>query len=82
MIPSREASDNYQAIHYQNEAKTIGSCGVCHANSRGDEEDIGGFAGQHGGTQPQQRTVCNVCHTSVRSDRTQWPHAYQWHNSN
>ena len=35
MVPSSQASDNYQAIQYQNVAKSIGSCGVCHEGSKG-----------------------------------------------
>jgi hypothetical protein len=41
MIPSNEAKDNYQAMQYQEKnrrIKRIGSCGVCHDSSRGDDE--------------------------------------------
>ena len=77
MVPSREASDNYQALQYQGRAKSIGSCGVCHAGSKG--AGSGGFIEQHGpGGQP---TACNVCHTAVTSSNTgSWPHQYQWRN--
>jgi hypothetical protein len=80
MTPTSQASDSYQAVQYQSRAKTIGSCGVCHASSRGEEEDIGEFSETHGGSNPETRTACNVCHTSVSADTAKWPHAYQWKN--
>jgi hypothetical protein len=82
MIPTNRAqeSDHYQANQYQGGAKSIGSCGICHSDSRG--EGSSEFAEQHGGTNPEKRTACNVCHTSVSSSTGSWPHAYQWHNSN
>lgn len=86
MIPTTTDSDNYQATqfaYYQNNVKTIGSCGVCHGGSKGNEEDIADFAEQHGGVTPKQSTACNICHTSVPSpDKTKWPHGYQWKNRN
>ena len=85
MIPSREASDNYQALQYQGftgAVKTLGSCGVCHGSSRGEEDEIGEFGEVHGGSNPERRTACHACHTVVPTDRTKWPHAYQWTNSN
>jgi hypothetical protein len=78
MIPTSEDSDNYQAVQYQGEAKTVGSCGVCHSSSRGDEEEIDEFSEEHGGANPEQRTACHVCHTEVSSQTALWPHAYQW----
>ncbi len=78
MIPTSQPSDNYQAIRYQGSAKTIGSCGACHSRSRGLEGEIGEFAETHGGSNPERRTACNVCHTAVSADTPQWPHAYQW----
>jgi hypothetical protein len=83
MIPTNQASDNYQASHYQSASriKTIGSCGVCHSSSRGGG-DIGEFSEQHGGSNPETRTPCSICHTVVSSTTANWPHAYQWHNSN
>jgi hypothetical protein len=80
MIPTSQATDSSQAIQYQSRAKTIGSCGVCHVSSRGEEESIGEFLEQHGSSNPETRTACNVCHTSVSSDTSKWPHAYQWKN--
>ena len=76
MIPSREASDNYQALQYQNKAVTIGSCAVCHTSSRG--EGSSEFGEKHGGSNPEQTTACNICHTAVSSNTGAWPHAYQW----
>jgi hypothetical protein len=75
MYPSREASDNYQPLHYQNSSKTIGSCGVCHDSSRGEGTEE--FGETHGG--PNGRpTACRVCHTQVSTNTTAWPHAYRW----
>jgi hypothetical protein len=75
MYPSREISDNYQPLHYQSSTKTIGSCGVCHENSRG--EGSSDFGGQHGGT-GGGATACRVCHTAVGTDTQSWPHSFQW----
>ena len=85
MIPSRESADNHQALQYQNftgVVKSIGSCGVCHESSRGEEDDIDSFAEAHGGTNPERKNACHICHTVVPTDRTKWPHAYQWKNNN
>jgi hypothetical protein len=75
MVPSREASDNYQAIQYQNKAVTIGSCGACHGSSKG--EGLGEFGEEHGGANGR-RSACNVCHTQVPVEPTKWPHAFKW----
>ena len=84
MIPTSQAADGYQALQYQNfggTVKTIGSCGVCHSNSRG--EGAGGeFGGVHGGANPERRNACHVCHTVVPTTANLWPHAYTWTNSN
>jgi hypothetical protein len=82
MFPSREAKDNYQPEQYQgSKIKTIGSCGVCHENSRG--EGTGGeFNGEHGGSNPEKLTACHVCHTAISDNTTNWPHSYTWKNSN
>jgi hypothetical protein len=85
MVPSNVATDNYQAMQYQgfsDRAKAIGSCGVCHNSSRGDEDDIGEFAEKHGGANPERTTACNVCHTSVPPNTDEWPHSFEWSNSN
>jgi len=90
MMPSTLDSDNYQAMQYQNKAKTIGSCGACHKDSKGGtpisefseerETPISEFSEEHGGTSPDKATACHVCHTSVSTDTTKWPHGYQWKN--
>lgn len=73
MIPSREDVDNYQAIQYQGQALSIGSCGVCHNSSRG--LGLNEFLEEHS----SNPTACNVCHTQVNSTNTSlWPHKYQW----
>jgi hypothetical protein len=83
MFPSREATDNYQPKQYQSSTiKTIGSCGVCHSSSRGEEGNISEFSGVHGGTNPEQSIGCRACHTEVPSNTTAWPHAYTWKNTN
>jgi len=75
MYPSREASDNWQPLHYQDSSKTIGSCGVCHENSRGEGSEE--FDEEHAG--PGGRpTACRVCHTQVSANTTAWPHAFRW----
>jgi hypothetical protein len=78
MVPSTLTLDNYQAIQYQNKAKSIGSCGVCHSGSRGGGGNE--FGEQHGGANPETQTACNICHTSVSATTANWPHAYQWKN--
>lgn len=76
MIPSLEASDNYQSLQYQSKALSIGSCGVCHSSSRGAGSSE--FGEEHGGASPGKRTACHVCHTAVPTTTANWPHAYQW----
>ena len=82
MYPSREAIDNYQPDQYMgSKIKTIGSCGVCHENSRG--EGVGGeFTQTHGGTNPENKNACDVCHTAISTNTANWPHGYTWENSN
>ncbi len=83
MYPARELSDNYQPVQYQyynSRIKTIGSCGVCHDDSRGDGSSEFGEA--HGGSNPEHENACHICHTEVPTNTAQWPHAYTWHNSN
>jgi hypothetical protein len=77
MVPSTTTIDNYQALQYQGAAKAIGSCGVCHANSRG-QTSIREFSQEHGGSNPRVPNACTVCHTVVPTDTTRWPHAFQW----
>jgi predicted CxxxxCH...CXXCH cytochrome family protein len=77
MVPSREASDNYQALQYQGVAKSLGSCGACHSGSRG--AGLGEFLQEHGGG--GQPTACSICHTQIATtDVNSWPHKYQWRN--
>lgn len=76
MVPSREDSDNYQAIQYQGKALSIGSCGVCHSNSKG--EGASEFMEVHGGSNPETKNACYVCHTAVTANTGSWPHSYQW----
>jgi hypothetical protein len=86
MYPSRETSDNYQSKQYQgftSTIKTIGSCGVCHNDSRGGAgSGIGNFSEVHGGTNPEEVIGCRACHTSVPTSAADWPHAHTWTNSN
>jgi hypothetical protein len=84
MIPSSKDVDNYQAMQYQpysTSPKTLGSCGTCHDSSRG-ESDMGEYAGMHGGSNPEEMNGCYICHTSVSTVTSEWPHAYTWKNSN
>ncbi|MCX6333882.1 MAG: multiheme c-type cytochrome [Bacteroidia bacterium] len=83
MYPSREDSDNYQPKQYQSSTKikTLGSCGYCHSDSRG-EGASGEFTGVHGGTTPEKSIGCRACHTSISTSTSSWPHAYTWKNSN
>jgi hypothetical protein len=77
MIPSREATDNQQAVAYTGSNQTIGSCSACHAGSKG--EDLGEFGEAHGGANPEVRMACHVCHTEIPSmDTALWPHAFAW----
>jgi len=86
MVPTSQASDNFQSKQYQgftDKVKTIGSCGVCHTSSRGGGGgEAGEFNEEHGGSNPKQMTGCNACHTSVPVNTSAWPHAYTWQNSN
>jgi hypothetical protein len=86
MIPTSQSSDNYQSVQYQgftSKVKSIGSCGVCHNDSRGGHgSDVGEFSEEHGGTNPGRKIGCHACHTSVSTDVSNWPHAHTWKNSN
>lgn len=84
MYPTNVIKDGYQSKQYQgftSRIKTIGSCGVCHDNSRGEDE-ISEFGEKHGGVDPEELTGCNACHTSVSSETSGWPHAFTWKNTN
>lgn len=77
MIPTNILSDNYQALQYQGAAKTIGSCGACHSNSRG-EDGLEDFVEKHAGIDPEIANSCAICHTSVPSNTSLWPHSFEW----
>ena len=82
MYPSTEAKDNYQPNQYQgSKIKSIGSCGVCHKDSRGEGAGSD-FTKKHGGTNPKHENTCHVCHTVVPATTASWPHAYSWKDSN
>jgi hypothetical protein len=88
MVPTNSVGtftnwDGYQALQYQGYTgvvKSMGSCGVCHDDSRGPGE-LGGFVEVHGGPNPEQTNGCYACHTAVPSTAERWPHAHQWRNS-
>jgi hypothetical protein len=85
MVPSLKASDNYQAMQYQpysDSPKSLGSCGTCHGNSRGEEGEMDGFVEKHGGSNPEKVIGCFICHTVVYNNTGEWPHSYTWKNSN
>jgi len=76
MIPSTREEDNYQAITLQGKAKAIGSCAACHDSSRG--EGLDEFAEVHGGSSPEKKSACHICHTVVPTNTALWPHAFTW----
>jgi hypothetical protein len=80
MIPTRVASDGYQALQYQAKDMSIGDCRNCHNTSRGGGTSISEFAQVHAGTNPEEQSACNVCHTALPSTITtaSFPHQYQW----
>jgi hypothetical protein len=81
MVPSREATDNYQARQYQNASVTIGSCAACHGSSRGEEDEgLVGFLEKHAGSNPEERSACHVCHTALPANigAAQFPHQFTW----
>lgn len=73
-VPSNKDADNYQALQYQKKALALGSCKVCHDNSKGG--GINGVVNAHGGSQP---TSCNVCHTGpiTTTNPSGFPHKFQ-----
>ncbi|HOW85240.1 MAG TPA: cytochrome c3 family protein [Candidatus Aminicenantes bacterium] len=73
-VPSNKDSDNYQALQYQAKALALGSCKVCHENSKGG--GLNGIVTAHGGTRP---TSCNVCHTGpiTTTNPYNYPHRFQ-----
>lgn len=83
MVPAREAIDNYQARQYQvyGVVKTIASCGTCHSTSHPAVE-LDDFIEKHGGPSPDQFIGCHACHTAVPTVTENWPHGFQWTDSN
>jgi len=73
MVPSDQASDNYQPLQYQNAAYVLGDCRVCHSSSRGGGNN---FAEEHTG----KTSSCNICHTGFQnaSNTAGYPHSFQW----
>jgi hypothetical protein len=81
MVPSDQSTDNIQAIQYQSKAKVIGSCAVCHRDSRGgseeEEEGLSEFLDIHNTS--GHSSACSVCHTGFTNpDTNNWPHKFQW----
>jgi hypothetical protein len=73
MVPSSQASDNYQALQYQSKAMVLGDCRNCHGSSRGGGND---FAEEHS----KRTSACNICHTGFQdaSNTTKYPHEFKW----
>jgi len=73
-VPSTKDSDNAQALQYQNKALAVGSCRVCHENSKGG--GLNGVVTAHGGA---QQTACNVCHTGpiTTTNPYNFPHRFE-----
>jgi hypothetical protein len=73
MVPSNQASDNYQALQYQKKAVVLGDCRVCHSSSRGGGNN---FAKEHSG----RISSCNICHTGFvnAANTANFPHQFQW----
>ena len=78
MVPTRQASDNAQAIQYQGKAKAIASCAACHSSNKG--EGFSEFAHKHTAAGDNQPSACNVCHTGFQdvTQQAKWPHQFQW----
>lgn len=80
MIPSLEATDNYQAEQYQNASVTIASCAACHGSSKPEGGNLAEFREEHAGTNPKRRSACAVCHTALPSNvrADEFPHQFTW----
>jgi hypothetical protein len=76
-VPSREESDHYAFLQYQNKALALGSCRVCHPTARGG--GLMGIVQAHGGSEP---TSCTVCHTGpiTTTNPVNLPHRFQQRN--
>jgi hypothetical protein len=78
MVPSSQAADNYQATQYMQAAVSMGSCAACHQSSKGPG-DMDEFGEEHGGSNPEEKNACHVCHTVVSASNTaDWPHGFGW----
>jgi hypothetical protein len=75
MVPSNQPKDNYQAMQYQNAAKTLGDCGICHTTSRGGGSN---FTEEH--VAEGKLSACNICHTGFinAGNLSNWPHEFTW----
>ncbi len=73
MVPSNQASDNYQALQYQGVPYVLGDCRACHRTSRGGGNN---FAGEH----RSRNSACNICHTGFLNagNTVSYPHQFQW----
>ena len=41
--------------------------------------DMDEFGEEHGGTNPDEKNACHVCHTVVSAGNTaDWPHSFGW----
>jgi hypothetical protein len=76
-VPSNKDPDNAQAIQYQVKALSLGSCKVCHSDSKGG--GLIGVVDAHGGARP---TSCTVCHTGpiTTTNPLHFPHRFQHRN--
>jgi hypothetical protein len=75
MVPSEQPKDEFQAKQYQTVALPIGSCAVCHDNSRGG--GAGEFGEEHGGSKGRA-SACRVCHTVTPTSIQSGPHHFEW----
>jgi hypothetical protein len=75
MVPTSQASDNYQAIQYQGKAKALGSCAACHDSNKG--EGYREFAHKHTAAGDNQKSACSVCHRFQSVNQQPWPHGFQ-----
>jgi hypothetical protein len=87
MMPSREASDNAQAVFLQGKPLPLGSCRVCHETTEGGAKSTTpgkpaqtgpAFLAQHGGATPKAPSACVVCHTAVVGGADKAPHELKW----
>jgi hypothetical protein len=73
-VPTDKESDNYQALQYQSKAVALGSCRVCHSDSKGG--GLIDIVQAHGSDRP---TACRVCHTGSITTNNPYgfPHRFQ-----